>query len=243
MNKQTNLKDNTSYLSSIKQCSGDLSPQLVCMGIFQIINATINKLNPNPNPNTLKRHRAPFDLVSCPFITKLMLNVWSFRLFIIFLCHLWWQLLEKHIGLLISFRSLHKQKQIVRQTHTWWPLPPPPPLTSYIRVPMATGQDRSHLNEAFLVHRWGLSIPPLLLFFIVVSRASVSPIANESRSACAELLLRARWDSIEMTSGGWPTWCNHNAARKAFSYPFDNHNKNVRQHAGAYTHKQALTSH
>lgn len=45
INKQTNLKDNTiSYLSSIEQCSGDLSPQLVYMGIFQIINPNINKL-------------------------------------------------------------------------------------------------------------------------------------------------------------------------------------------------------
>lgn len=102
-----------------------------------------------------------------------------------------------------------------------------PPLTSYIRVPVATGQNRSHLNRAFLVHRWALSLPLPLPFFIVMSRIYVSLTANESRSACAGLLLQARWDSIEMTFGRWPIWCNHNAAREALSYPFDNHNREV----------------
>lgn len=125
---------------------------------------------------------------------------------------------KKSIGLLRPFDgSINKSTHMHWQTHSRWPLPRP--FTSYIRVPVATGQDRSHLNGAFLVHRWALSLPLLLLFFIVMSRVS-----NESRSACAGLLLQARWDSTEMTFGGWPTWCNHNAA---FSYPFDNNNREV----------------
>lgn len=121
-----------------------------------------------------------------------------------------------------ALRWLHKQKHTHTLTNTQQMATPPPPFTSYIRVPVATGQDRSHLNGAFLVHRWAPSLPLLLLFFIVMSRVS-----NESRSACAGLLLQARWDSIEMAFGGWPTWCNHNAARDAFSYPFDNNNREV----------------
>lgn len=95
---------------------------------------------------------------------------------------------------------------------------PPPSLLFfflYVRVPVATGQNRSHLNGAFLVHRWALSPPLHRLFFI-----DVSLTANGSRSACAGLLLQDRWDSVKMRFSGWPTWCNHNAARLAFFLSF-----------------------
>lgn len=86
-----------------------------------------------------------------------------------------------------------------------WPLLLPfPPNPSYIRVPGATGLNRSHLNGAFLVQRWALSLslshtPFSLLFpfFIVLSCISVR--AYESRSACVGLFLQARGDWVELT--------------------------------------------
>lgn len=113
-----------------------------------------------------------------------------------------------------------------------------PPLTLYIRVPVATGQNRSHLNRAFLVHRWALSLSLPRLFFIVLPRISVSLTANESRSACAGLLLQDRWDSVEMGFGGWPIWCNHNVARIAFSILLIVTDER-RTHAGAHKCTQA----
>lgn len=121
---------------------------------------------------------------------------------------------RKNIGLLILLN-------INKDTHTYLHKHTPDghsPLAPYIRGPVATGQNRSHLNRAFVVHRWAPFPPPLCLFFIVLSRISISVTANESRSACAGLLLQARWDSIQMTFGGRPSWCRHHAARDGYSY-------------------------
>lgn len=116
---------------------------------------------------------------------------------------------EKSIGLLLQ----HTQKQIHWQTHTRWP-PPPSPLT------LGSQWQQVKTGPTWTGHFWFTGEASLFLrfflFFIVVSRVSVAATANESRSACAGLLLQARWDSVEMTFGGWPTWCNHNVARDAF---------------------------
>lgn len=114
-----------------------------------------------------------------------------------------------------AFRWLHKQKHTDKHTpdgHT----PPPSPLT------LGSPWQQVKTGPTWTRHFWFAGEASLflrfLLFFIVTSCLSVSLIANECRSACAGLLLQARWDSMEMTFGGWPTWCNHNAARDLFFF-------------------------
>lgn len=106
-------------------------------------------------------------------------------------------------------------------------------------------KNRSHLNGAFLVHRWDLSLSLLFfLSFIAIFCIAVSVTANESGSACARLLLQARWDSVEMTFGGWPTRWNHNVAiRGAFYHPIDSCDRVTHKHAGAQKCTQSQIKH
>lgn len=101
---------------------------------------------------------------------------------------------EKFLGPLLSFwpinKATHKQSQ-TPDGHS--------PLTLYIKVPEATGQNRSHLNGPFLVHRWALS----LHLRKNCSITHLCLIANESRS----LFARAT-SAGQMGFRGWPTWCN-----------------------------------
>lgn len=103
---------------------------------------------------------------------------------------------EKSIGL--YYCNINKSKYTDKHTPDG-PLPPHllhwgPSGNRSKQVPPERGISGSQVRP--------LTSSAFFLFFIVVSRVSVAATANESRSACAGLLLQARWDSVEMTFGG-----------------------------------------